>query len=116
MKLTLIILSSILTISLSWYIITLKKRKLKQQLKKNILEDGISDYRKTTTNFVNSISQSKKLYKKLIIQIHPDKFQGENKAIAEAISSRLTTSQRDYNSLCLIEKEIDLFLKNNYNG
>ena len=109
MKYYLITLALLLVIFIFWYFKTLKKRRNKKDLKKRILADGITDYKETTTNLVNSISKAKPLYKKLIVSIHPDKFSGDNKIIAEEISSRLTHAKRDYNALCLIEKEIENF-------
>ena len=88
------------------------KRKARKKLKERVLTDGITNYRETTNNLVNSISKSKQLYKQQIVRVHPDKFIDENKIKAEEISSRLTQHKRDYNSLQKIEKEIDEFLKN----
>ncbi|MDD5149854.1 MAG: hypothetical protein PHC28_05155 [Flavobacterium sp.] len=96
---------------LSWYIITYKKRKIRKELKKRVLKDGTRDYKETAQNIVNSISKSKKLYKELIVKIHPDKIQTDKREKAQDISARLTQSKRNYSELSSLEIEINNFLK-----
>lgn len=100
-----------ITIFVIWFLLTSKKRKFKRDLKKKVLQDGNKDYKGTVTNIIASITKSKSLYKKLIIQVHPDRFLDDKKIIAEELSSRITKSKKDYSQLCQLEIEVNDFLK-----
>ena len=106
-----ILIGTGICIFLTWYLITYKKRKIRRELKKRVLKDSAKDNIKTAENIVNSISKSKKLYKELIVKIHPDKIHPDKIEKAQDISARLTQAKRNFNELSLLEIEINNFLK-----
>lgn len=67
-------------------------------------------FSETAKNITNSISKSKMLYKRLIIKVHPDKFSGDDKFLANDLSSKITKSKKNYNELSRLKIEVDSFL------
>ena len=64
-------------------------------------------------NVVNSISQAKRLYKKLAIECHPDKFtlDKEKYDLATDIFQRLSDNKYNYKVLTELDSEIQQLLK-----
>lgn len=60
---------------------------------------------KEITNIINSMSKAKQLYKKLIVQAHPDKHP-DKKDMAQQIVSQINENRYDYNALAELEKII----------
>ena len=81
------------------------RKKLRELLLKDI-DKGFGD---ATKNIVLSISKSKDLYKHLIKQTHPDKFQDDKKGIATELSKRITKSKRNYGELIKLQEEVENF-------
>lgn len=75
------------------------------------MADSESDYTKTAKNIALSISKSKNLYKSLITEVHPDRFQDEKKLIAEQLSIKITNAKKNYKELISLKVEVDEFLK-----
>ena len=73
------------------------------KIKMNDLEDE-------TFNVVQSISKSKVLYKKLIVQSHPDKH-SENIALATELTRLININRYNYRELLILEKRIKNELK-----
>lgn len=64
-------------------------------------------------NVVNSISQAKRLYKKLASECHPDKFalDKEKYDLATDIFQRLSDNKYNYKVLTELDREIQQLLK-----
>ncbi len=91
----------------------LRKRYLARKHLRESLLRGIEDgFEETTQNIVLSISKSKDLYKNLIKQVHPDKFQDDKKAMATELSMKITKAKRNYKELLKLKNEVEFF-KNN---
>lgn len=102
------LLGLVFLVALVKYIIVKIK---KNKLKKRILADGVEDYAETAKNIAFSIAKSRKLYKSLIVRVHPDRFIEEKKEIATELSKRLTQAKRNYDELIKIQQDIELFLE-----
>ncbi len=98
-------------IFLFWFFKTYKRRKNNRILKKQVLSDSNSDYSGIAKNIISGITNAKILYKKLITQIHPDKFQDHRNKKAHELASKITNAKRNYNELVKLEKEVQEFLK-----
>lgn len=88
------------------------KQRKKSKLRKKILAEGES-FSETAKNITNSISKSKGLYKNLIVKVHPDKFFGEKKMLANELSAKITKSKKNYNELLDLKIQVDDFLSEN---
>jgi hypothetical protein len=111
MKKNLIIASitaAVLILPVAYY--QYKKNKVKRDLKRRILADGNPAYGDTAKNIALSISMSKKLYKELIVKVHPDRFQDELKVKATELSARITKSKRNHDELVTLQGEVENFL------
>ena len=93
-----------------WFATTYKKRKAKKELKKRVLMDLDIDSSENAKNIALSISKSKKLYKELIVKVHPDKFLNEQKSEAEELSAKITSAKKNYSQLVELEKTVKYFL------
>ena len=94
--------------------LVIRKRK-KFILRKKVLADGTDDYIGTAKNIANSISKSRKLYKELIVKVHPDRFLDERRLVATELSAKITTVKRNFDELSLLKIEVDKFLNDNEN-
>lgn len=84
----------------------IKKRKFKNEIFDK--ENPSLDF----NNIINSINNSRDLYKKLISIYHPDRYTSEeDKKIANEISMEITMNKRDYNKLKEIENKSKYKLK-----
>ena len=108
MKNRIIKVLSVITIFPILMNIIIKQRK-KSKLRKKILSDGES-FTETAINITNSIGKSKDLYKKLIVKVHPDRFFGEKKTIANELSAKITKSKKNYKELLELKTQVDDFL------
>lgn len=108
---TTIILSIISLAIILFFII--KRRNKKKQLRNQLLSEGEKDFKVTAENIAQGIAKGRKLYKKLIVKVHPDRFLDHRKIQAGEITSRLTAAELNYNELLKIEKEIETFLELN---
>lgn len=102
----------VLAMLLIWYISTNKKRKIRKELKRKVLLDSDNNYRENAKNILLSSTKSKKLYKTLIVLVHPDNYNNKKKIDAENLSSKITNAKKDYKTLIELEKEVKEFLKN----
>ena len=62
--------------------------------------------RNESTNVVNGIAKARKLYKELILKVHPDRNQ-EQKEIAEELIQRINENKYNYEALLLLKQEIE---------
>ena len=63
-----------------------------------------------TSNVVNGIAKAKSLYKKLVIEAHPDK-NPNHKEEAGQLMSRISANRYNYEALVHLEKEVKEKLK-----
>lgn len=75
-------------------------RKVLKSKEKEVVDEAI--------NVVNSISQAKRLYKKLSLECHPDKFalDKEKYDLATDIFQRLSSNKYNYRALTELDSEI----------
>jgi hypothetical protein len=104
-----IILSIGLLTTVAVFYLLIRRRIARKQLRENLLNGIDEGFQETTHNIVLSISKSKDLYKSLIKQVHPDKFQDDKKAMATELSMKLTKAKRNYNELLKIKDEVEIF-------
>lgn len=80
-----------------------------QRLFKSKRKDSVDE----AINVVNSISQAKRLYKKLALECHPDKFalDKEKYDLATDIFQRLSDNKYNYKVLTELDSEIQQLLK-----
>ena len=105
------ILGAILIVPL--IITIIKKKKVKRELRNRVLADGNSDYKGTANDIAQGISgRTKKLYRELITQVHPDRFVDDRKIIADELTQRITRAKHNYSQLVEIEKEVKVFFNN----
>lgn len=88
--------------------IYLVRKKLREQL----LTDVDENFEETTQNIVLSISKSNALYKSLIKQVHPDKFQEDKRVVATELSMKITQAKRNYKELLKLKEEVEHFQNN----
>jgi len=90
-----------------------KKRKLKSRIKQQIItDDGDINYKEIGKNIAYGMSSKREeLYKRLIIQIHPDRFTDDRNVTATELSQRITEAKHNYSALVEIEKDVNKFLK-----
>ena len=48
----------------------------------------------------------------MIVKVHPDKFQDEQKIHANNLSVKIIAAQRDFNELTILKLEVDNFINN----
>ena len=89
------------------------KRKLKRRInQQNITDNGDINYKEIGKNIGYGMSSKREeLYKRLIIQIHPDRFTDDRKVTATELSQRITEAKHNYSELVEIEKEVSEFIK-----
>lgn len=104
-----IILSIGLLTTVVVFYLLVRRRIARKQLRESLLNGIDEGFQETTHNIVLSISKSKDLYKSLIKQVHPDKFQDEKKIMATELSMKLTKAKRNYNELIKIKDEVEIF-------
>lgn len=104
-----IILSIGLLTTVVVFYLLVRRRIARKQLRESLLNGIDEGFQETTHNIVLSISKSKDLYKSLIKQVHPDKFQDEKKIMATELSMKLTKAKRNYNELIKIKNEVEIF-------
>jgi hypothetical protein len=68
------------------------------------------DYTEHGKNIVESISNCKKLHKKLVLKIHPDKLNFEKKEQADKLLQKINESKNNYKFLQELELEVFEFL------
>lgn len=107
-----IILSIGLLTTVAVFYLIIRRRITRKQLRESLLNGIDEGFQETTHNIVLSISKSKDLYKSLIKQVHPDKFQDDKKAMATELSMKLTKAKRNYIELLKIKDEVDIFINN----
>lgn len=101
--------AAVILVPIAFWIYNKKKRKL--EIKKKILTDNELDYGDTAKNIALSMSQAKKLYKQLIISVHPDRFPESKQNLATDLSARITKSKRNYDELMKLKEEVQSFLE-----
>ncbi|WP_259016583.1 J domain-containing protein [Emticicia fluvialis] len=74
-----------------------------------MLKDMDRDFGNTTQNIILSISKSHDLYKNLIKQTHPDRFQDNKREMATELSMRITKAKRNYSELVKLQEEVENF-------
>ncbi len=89
----------------------LRKRYLtRKHLRAFLLDEIDESFDSTTKNIVLNISKSKFLYKELIKQVHPDRFQDNKKEYATELSMKITKAKRNYKELLKLKEEVDVFI------
>ena len=81
----------------------------------NISANEEMNYKEIGKNIAYGISSKREeLYKRLIVQIHPDRFTDDRKEAATELSQKITEAKHNYSELVEIEKQVTEFLKCGY--
>lgn len=93
-----------------YYLLTLKKRRLRRNIRKKLSQKEDNNFIHIFKNMAFSISKSKELYKSLITKVHPDRFTDERKIKAEELSARITKFKKNYDELLKLKVEVENFI------
>lgn len=88
----------------------IRKWHRKRKIRKEIMEDGHSDFGSAARNIALSISQAKALSKSLLVKIHPDRMPVSKIERATALAARISESKRNYEGLKALEIEVEALL------